>query len=138
MILIVGATGVLGREATQKLILEGHRVRALVRTPEKAADLKQLGAEVIQGDLTDPASLACACQGVTSVLSAAHGMLGRGKNRSELVDDAGHRALIDAAKAAGVKHFMYVSASEKGNERLWLILGSCMLIAVIRVVSGAS
>ncbi len=109
MILIVGTTGNLGRATARQLLAAGHRVRALVRTPEQAAALQQRGADVVQGDLLDPASLARACQGVESVLAAAHSMLGRGRYRSEHVDDAGHRALIDAAKAAGVQHFVYAS-----------------------------
>jgi NADH dehydrogenase len=71
--------------------------------------LKQAGAEVIQGDLIEPPSLARACQGVDRVLAAANSFLGKGKNRAEAVDEVGHRALVDAAKAAGVIHFVYMS-----------------------------
>lgn len=109
MILIVGATGILGRETARQLLAAGHQVRALVRNPGKARDLQQQGAQVIQGDLTDPASLARACQNVDAVFTAVHSVLGRGKNRSEHVDDLGHRSVIDAAKRAGVKHFVYTS-----------------------------
>ena len=63
----------------------------------------------VSPDLTEPASLAAACRGVEVVVSATHAMLGRGRYRSERVDDAGQRALIDAAKAAGVRHFVYTS-----------------------------
>ena len=109
-ILIVGASGVLGRATTRQLLIAGHRVRALTRTPDHCADLQEMGAEVLQGDLIDPPSLQRACQGVEAVLAAAHQLLGKGPYRSEAVDDAGHRALIDTAKAAGVKHFVYTSA----------------------------
>lgn len=109
MILVVGASGFLGREATKLLLDEGQQVRAMTRTPAKVEDLRKLGAEVIQGDLIDPPSLKRACQGIDRVLAAAHSLLGRGKYESKAVDDAGHRALIDAAKAAGVAHFVYTS-----------------------------
>ncbi len=109
-ILIVGSTGVLGREAARQLLAAGHQVRAMTRSLDKAADLRSMGAEVVQGDLIDPASLQSACRGVEAVLAAAHQLTGTGKYSSEAVDDAGHRALIDAAKAAGVKHFVYTSA----------------------------
>ena len=56
-VLVVGATGVMGREAVQLLLSAGMRVRAMTRTPEKASELQKLGAEVIQGDLIDPRSL---------------------------------------------------------------------------------
>ncbi len=109
MILVVGATGYLGREATKLLLNRGEQVRVLARTPAKATDLEQLGAEVVQGDLIDLPSLKRACAGVRSVFSAAHSLLGAGKYKSEHVDGTGHRTLIDAAKAAGVSHFVYTS-----------------------------
>jgi uncharacterized protein YbjT (DUF2867 family) len=109
-ILIVGATGVLGKETAKQLLAAGHNVRAMTRDPQKGAALREMGAEVVQGDLIDPASLNRACQGVDAVLAAAHQLMGAGKYASQAVDDAGHRSLIDAAKAAGVKHFVYTSA----------------------------
>ena len=109
MILIVGASGVLGREAAHQLLRAGHRVRVLTRVPAQATALAEAGAEVVAGDLTDATSLPSALRGIEAVLTAAHGLLGRGKYRSEMVDDAGHRALIDAAKQASVRHFIYTS-----------------------------
>ena len=109
MILIVGATGYLGRETVRQLLAAGYPVRAAARDPQKADDLAKLGAEVVQADLNEPASLARACQGVDEVLATAHSLLGSGKNNSAQVDGVGHRALIDAAKTAGVKHFVYTS-----------------------------
>lgn len=110
MILIVGATGVLGREAVRQLLEAGHAVRAMVRTPDQAAALRAQGAEIVPGDLIDPDSLAKACRGADAVLAAAHALMGAGKYASAAVDDAGHRALMDAARAAGVKRFVYTSA----------------------------
>ncbi len=109
MILVVGGSGVLGREAARQLLSAGKPVRVLTRTPAGADDLEAAGAEVVQGDLIDPPSLARACRGVDGVLAAAHSLVGKGRYKSEAVDDAGHRALIDAAKAAGVAHFVYIS-----------------------------
>lgn len=109
-VLVVGATGALGRPVVRLLRERGVPVRALSRHPERAADLAALGADVVAGDLTDTASLQRACAGVQRVLAAAHGLLGRGRWRSEAVDDAGHRALLDAAKTAGVERVVYISA----------------------------
>jgi uncharacterized protein YbjT (DUF2867 family) len=106
-LLVVGATGTLGRPVVRLLRTKGLAVRALCRHPERAADLAALGAEVVAGDLTDAASLQRACRGVTRVLAAAHGMPGRGRWRCEAVDDAGHRALIAAARDAGADRFVY-------------------------------
>jgi len=108
-VLVVGATGALGRPVVKLLRERGVAVRALNRHPEQAADLAALGAEVMAGDLIDAASLQRACTGVQRVLAAAHSILGRGRWRSEAVDDVGHRALIDAARAAGVQRFVYIS-----------------------------
>lgn len=109
-ILVVGATGALGRPAVRRLLERGVAVRALSRHPAQAADLAALGAEVVAGDLTDAASLQRACRGATRVLACAHGLLGRGRWRSDAVDDAGHRALLAAAREAGVERFVYTSA----------------------------
>jgi putative NADH-flavin reductase len=109
MILIVGASGFLGRKVASLLLSQGQQVRLLVRTPAKVDDLRQRGAEIMQGDLVDPLSLRRACQGTDEVLAAAHSLLGKGRYKSEAVDDAGHRDLIDAAKKAGVAHFVHTS-----------------------------
>lgn len=110
MVLVVGSTGVLGREVVARLRAEGRAVRAMTRTPARASALAAAGAEVVPGDLIDGASLSSACAGVASVVASAHGMIGRGRYRSEAVDDRGHRALIDVARASSVSHFVYVSA----------------------------
>lgn len=116
MILIVGATSKLGKALIPLLLAEGAAVRAMTRTPEKADDLRNAGAEVVAGDLRDPASLAKACEGAEKVLAAAHAFLGRGDNTPEKVDGAGNRHLIDAAKAAGAKHFVFTSALGAGAD----------------------
>ena len=110
LVLVIGATGALGRPAVSLLRERGVAVRALSRHPAQAADLAALGAEAVPGDLTDPASLQRACQGATRVLACAHGLMGRGRWTSEAVDDAGHRALLVAARDAGVERFVYTSA----------------------------
>lgn len=116
LVLVVGATGALGRPVVKLLRERGVPVRALSRHPEQGADLAALGAEVVAGDLTDAASLQRACAGAERVLAAAHAILGRGRWRSEAVDDAGHRALIAAAQAAGVHRFVYTSAYGVGPD----------------------
>lgn len=109
-ILVVGATGALGRPVVQALRKRGLPVRAVCRHPEQAADLAALGAEVLAADLADPLSITRAVAGTSRVLACAHSLLGRGRWRSEAVDDAGHRHLIAAAGAAGVRRFVYTSA----------------------------
>jgi uncharacterized protein YbjT (DUF2867 family) len=110
MILIVGASGKLGREVARRLLEQGQPVRTLSRVPARLQELHKLGAEVVQGDLTNGDSLADACQGVGKVLAAAHAFTGTGANSMSRVDELGNRTLIDSAKAAGVNHFVFTSA----------------------------
>jgi uncharacterized protein YbjT (DUF2867 family) len=109
-ILIVGATGLLGRATALELLKQGQRVRALVRSPQRAADLENAGVELVQGDLTNPGSLEHACKGALRVFACAHSFLGRGRYSSAQVDHVGHSALIAAALSAGVPRFVYTSA----------------------------
>ena len=109
MILIVGASGHLGQAVAARLLAQGKSVRLMTRTPAALARFKQQGAEVVPGDLRNPAQLKRACLGVEQVLAAAHALNGKGDNNPETVDDLGNRHLIDAARASGVEHFIYLS-----------------------------
>lgn len=108
-ILIVGGTGMLGKELVRQLLPSGNEIHVLTRTPEKCGDLRQLGVHVLSGDLIDKASLVKACKGMDVVIASAHSLLGKGKYDSPQVDDQGHRNLIDVAKQNGVKYFIYTS-----------------------------
>src|SRR5688572_5668646 len=111
--LVVGATGLVGLDVCRRLKESGSQVRALIRTTadaEKRAELERIGVELAEGDLKDPASLARACDGVQSVISTASSTLARQAGDSiETVDRRGQLALVDAARAAGVEHFVFVS-----------------------------
>jgi uncharacterized protein YbjT (DUF2867 family) len=113
MILIVSGTGALGMEACRLLAERGEPTRALVRASAdagKLAELKRLGAELATGDLRDPVSLRAACQGVRAIISSATSVHSQDPaNSIETVDRQGQLALIDAAEAAGVQHFVLVS-----------------------------
>ncbi|MDO8501635.1 MAG: SDR family oxidoreductase [Gemmatimonadaceae bacterium] len=109
MILIVGATGTLGGKVARTLLANGQPVRAMTRELANGDKLQSLGAKIVRGDLRDRESLDFALRGVSTVIAAAHSMLGKGEDASELVDDAGHRGLIESAKQAGVRHFIYTS-----------------------------
>ena len=113
MILVAGATGVLGGLICQRLRDRGDAVRALVRAssdPDRKERLRALGVELAEGDLRDRASLDAACRGVDTVVSTVSMIVtGKPGDSFEATDDAGTRALVDAAKDAGVGHFVYVS-----------------------------
>jgi NADH dehydrogenase len=115
MNLIVGATGLLGGEICRRLRAANKSVRALVRpTADKAKveNLKTLGAELVSGDLKDRASLDRTCEGVSAVISSANSVISRQTGDSiQTVDLEGQKNLIDAAREAGVGHFIFVSYS---------------------------
>jgi uncharacterized protein YbjT (DUF2867 family) len=113
MNLIVGATGILGSEICRLLAENRQPMRALIRStsnPDKVAQLRALEAEVVIGDLKDRRSLDAACRGVTAVISTASSTLSRQEGDSiESVDREGQVNLVEAASAAGVKHFVLIS-----------------------------
>lgn len=113
MDLVVGATGILGGEICKGLLNAGRQVRVLVRETSdkgKVDALKAQGAEIVNGDLKDEASLKTACAGVSNVISTASSTLSRAEGDDiETVDRQGQIALVEAAKDAGVSHFVYVS-----------------------------
>lgn len=114
-ILVVGSTGFLGMEICRQLTTSGKRVSGLVRrssAPEKTAALKQWGVNLVEGDLKDRPSLRKALQGVDTVISTASSTFSRQDGDSiQTVDNEGQSNLVDEAKAAGVKHFVFVSFS---------------------------
>ena len=110
MILVVGATGVLGREVIPQLLATGHRVRVLTRGPWRADGVQHPNLESVQGDLIDRTSLVRASKGIDSIFASAHALMGTGTHSSRAVDYQGHCTLIDAAKFCGVRRFVYVSA----------------------------
>ncbi|MEA2828169.1 MAG: hypothetical protein QOG43_2608 [Actinomycetota bacterium] len=116
VILVVGATGNLGRAMARRLLAEGRRVRILVRPGSSYGDLVAAGAEPVTGDLKDPASLRAACSGVDVVVTTANAIGRGGDDTIESVDLQGNQDLIDAAEAEGVGHFVFTSVLGAGAE----------------------
>lgn len=110
MLLVTGATGFVGRNLIQGLRASGVSVRALVRDPNKAAWLKDLGVELAAGDVADPASLEKAAWGMervihlVGIIQEARGVTFQGVH----VDST--RNLLAASKKSGVRQFFYMSA----------------------------
>jgi len=111
-VLVTGATGRQGGAVIRHMLPKGWKLRALTRnsTSHAAQELARQGVEVVQGDLEDPPSLDRAARGVYGIYSVqdfwtvgAKREVQQGKN------------LADAAKKAGVQHFIYSSAG--GAER---------------------
>ncbi len=110
MILIVGATGQLGGLIAHRLREQGPDVRGLVRDGSDYSGLVAMGVEPSVGDLKDRASLDRAMQGVETVITTANSAARGGSDTVDSVEIAGNRSLIDAARDAGVKHFVFTSA----------------------------
>jgi uncharacterized protein YbjT (DUF2867 family) len=106
VILVTGASGFVGRHVVQALLAAGKDVRALVRDPEQGASL---GCELVQGDMTDAASLRRAVEGVEAVAHLVAVRQGK-EEKFQRVMVQGGRDLLDAAKEAGVKRFLLMSA----------------------------
>ena len=113
MILVVGATGLLGMETCRQLREAALPVRAVVRSGADAAkveNLRRLGAQLVEADLKQPSSLAPACRGARAIITTASSTMSRRQGDTiQSVDLEGQIHLIDAAKAAGVEHVVFVS-----------------------------
>ena len=108
-VLVTGATGFLGRRTVEMLIDQGFAVRALVRTPSKAGTLAQLGAEIAQGDVTDPESLKPAFQGIDYVIHAAADTSGTEQGARQ-VTIRGTRNILVLCASRQVKKLVYISS----------------------------
>ena len=116
MILVVGATGLLGTRVCQRLRTEREPVRALARrtsNPDKVSALKSLGCELAIGDLKEPVQILAACRGISALISTASATFSRQPGDSiESVDLEGQLTLVRAARSAGISRFIYVSFRE--------------------------
>ncbi|MFJ8313098.1 MULTISPECIES: NAD(P)H-binding protein [unclassified Streptomyces] len=116
-ITVLGATGATGRLVVEQLLAQGHSVRAVVRTPARAAELRSAGIETAELDLAAPtaAALAGAFASTEAVINAA-ATRSMTKKQAELIDHRGVVAAIDAAAAAGVRHWVQVSMMGSGDK----------------------
>ncbi|MCU0479076.1 MAG: NAD(P)H-binding protein [Chloroflexi bacterium] len=108
--LVVGASGRLGGRIARLLLADGTRVRILARPGANVDVVVDRGAERVAGDLRDPASLRHACAGAGAVVVTANTARRAVPDTPGAVDDAGVRALVDAAVEAGAHRFLHVSA----------------------------
>lgn len=93
-VLVVGATGSIGRLVVEEALRRGHAVRALVRDLGRAASLPD-DAERVVGDLTRPETLAAAVDGIDAIVFA-HGSDGQGRAGAERIDYGGVRNVLEA------------------------------------------
>jgi uncharacterized protein YbjT (DUF2867 family) len=117
MVLVAGATGVLGSQIVRRLLAKGENVKAIVRStsnPDAVAALEKAGAETVVADLKDPSSLDVACKDVDAVISGVTAVTTAKEGDSfAATDGRGNKNLIDAAVRAGAKKFVFVSFDAK-------------------------
>ena len=125
-ILVIGASGFVGGRLAQALLAEGYAVRCVARDPAKVEALAAAGAEIVQGDIGDLASLQRAVDGVEAVYISihtiarqAHGAPGAGFMDIEI---AGLENLLTACRAHGVRRLIYVTflGADPNSPSLWV------------------
>ncbi|MCO5326265.1 MAG: NAD(P)H-binding protein [Solirubrobacterales bacterium] len=109
MILLTGATGVVGSALLPMLLDEGHEVRCLVRDPRRLG-LERVRVQLSLADLGDPRGLRHAVRGADTVIHLAAAMRDQSPRRVEEITALGTHRLLKAAEDAGVKRFVFFSA----------------------------
>ena len=111
-ILVTGGTGFLGSRLVRRLVEKGHRVRAMaVERDPLLSSLDGVGCEVVTADITRPETLGAALAGVGTVFHLAAVLVADDPELFRRINLEGTRNLVDACVAAGVPHFVYVSAA---------------------------
>ena len=112
-VLVTGVTGFTGGHLARHLAAQGKQVRGLVRPASRAraGTLSADGVAITLGDLTDAESLTPACRGVDVVyhIAATYRTAGQSDAAYHAVNAEGTRALIDAARSAGVRRLIHCS-----------------------------
>ena len=108
---VTGATGFIGGEIVKQLVGRGHKVVALVRSPQKAGMLNALGVEIHAGDVTAPDTLKAPMDGVDGVFHvAAWYKVGVDHTLAERINVEGTRHVLEAMRELGVPHGVYTSS----------------------------
>ncbi|MDZ7957184.1 MAG: SDR family oxidoreductase [Aulosira sp. DedQUE10] len=107
---VAGATGETGRRIVQELIAHNIPVRALVRDTEKAREILPAEAQLVVGDVLNPETLTAALGDSTVLLCATGAKPSFDPTGPYKIDFEGTKNLVDAAKAKGIEHFVFVSS----------------------------
>lgn len=113
-VLVMGATGFVGRRVVAALREEGRVVRCLARTPERAQDLVADGVSVVPGDMLDQGAVARAVEGVSAVIVCVHTISPQAASAHGQgfmdVESEGLRHVVAACNESGVSRVMYVTS----------------------------
>ncbi len=146
-VLVIGASGFVGRHLTKALVAKGYAIRCLARNPAKLADLAAAGCEIVQGDIADLSSVQRATASAEAVYIAIHTLspqqTGAARARFMEIEKNGVQNVITACWSSGARRVVYltslgVSATEKSEwlRERWnaeqLLLGSGLDATVIQ------
>ena len=146
-ILVIGASGFVGGRLARSLLAEGHSIRCLARNPARVQNLATRGAEIVQGDVSDLASIRRAVEAVEAVYVSIHTLSPQPASTSRQdfmdVEMDGLENIVTACRAHGVGRLIYVtflgiapdapSAWVRGRWKAeQFLLGSGLDVTVIR------
>ena len=116
-IVIAGAHGKIARELGARLVERGDRVLGLIRNPDHADELHELGVtpEVVDLEAVDATALAARLSGSDAAVFAAGAGPGSGASRKDTVDRGAAVLLADSCQQAGIRRFVQVSSMGAGH-----------------------
>ncbi|HWD11590.1 MAG TPA: NAD(P)H-binding protein [Solirubrobacteraceae bacterium] len=109
MLLLTGATGLVGSNLLSRLLAEGRQVRCLVRDPRRLGT-QRVRVQIALGDLTDPPSFRNALRGVDTVVHLAAAIRDQPRGSIEELDGIATWRMVEAAERQGVERFVFFSA----------------------------
>lgn len=112
-IFVTGGTGLTGANVCQQLVERGDHVRALVRSPEEAVALAELGVELVSGDITDADDVLHASKGCEAAIHTAALLGGASQKIADFqaVNVDGTTKVLDAGRAHGMRRVVALSTS---------------------------
>ncbi|MGQ8873284.1 SDR family oxidoreductase [Paenibacillus sp. TSA_86.1] len=120
-VLVIGANGQIGKHLVEQLAQEGkHQVTAMIRKPEQAGALKELGAQVVMGDLEGTVDeLAEAMKDQNAIVFTAGSGGSTGPDKTLLIDLDGAVKTMEAAEKQGISRYVLVSAYGADQRSKW-------------------
>src|ERR1700730_12839102 len=109
MLLLTGASGLVGSTLRRRLIAAGVPIRCLVRDPRRLGD-DRVRVQIALGDLTDPPSFRNALRGVDTVVHLAASIRDQPEGSIEELDGIATWRMVEAAERQGVERFLFFSA----------------------------